>query len=145
MTEHVIVRQNSNFDTEFRAPDPSDSESDELKSVVHIHELTPYTMLLASVGACTAIVLHTYAQNHDVALQEVELDLKYKRDIQQNSENSDNIERYEEEIEEELTFTGDLTEEDRMKLFQVAKQCSIHKMLEDGIKISSQLLEEIEK
>lgn len=135
----MIVRQNDNFEIDFQAEDPSDPESAELRPVSHIHELNPYAMLLASVGSCTTIVLHTYAQNHGVALQEVELDLKYKRNFQQDSENSENTERYEEQIEEELTFTGDLTEEDRQKLYQVAKQCSIHRMLEDGIEISSQL------
>lgn len=139
MAEHVIVRQNNNFEIDFQVADPNDPESEELRSVGHIHELDPYGMLLASVGACTAIVLHTYARHHDVGLKEVELDLKYKRDFQQDSENSENTDRYEEQIEERLTFTGDLTEADRQKLYQVAKQCSIHRMLEDGIEIDSQM------
>ena len=139
MSGHVIVRQNSNFEIDFRTADPADPESGELRSVVHIHELDPYAMLLASVGACTTIVLHTYAQNHGVELHEVELRLNYDRDFEHDRENSETTGRYEEQIEEQLVFTGDLTEADRKKLFQVAKQCSIHRMLEDGIEISSEL------
>jgi putative redox protein len=142
MAEHLIIRQNSKFETEFQASDPHDPESDEIRQVVHIHELTPYTMLLASLGACTAIVINTYAQNHDVDLQEVELDLQYERVFQDDCENCEQIDRYEEQIEEELTLKGNLTEEERKKLFQISKQCSVHKLMEDGIEINSQMITE---
>jgi uncharacterized OsmC-like protein len=142
MAEHVIVWQNSKFEIEFRAQDPRDPESDEIQPVVHIHELTPYTMLLASLGACTTIVLHTYAQHHDVDLEEVESRLRYKRVFQHDCENCEEIDRYEEQIDQELTLSGDLTDEERQKLFRISKQCSVHKMLEAGIEISSQLIDD---
>jgi len=142
MTEHVIIRQNNKFEAEIMAPDPREPETDELRSVTQIHELDPYTMLLASIGLCTTIVLHTYSQNHGVDLQQVELDLKYERTDQDEGKGSENVERYDEKIEEELTLNGNLNEEDRQKLFQVAKQCSIHKMMEEGIEITSQLVAE---
>lgn len=140
MSEHVIVWQNSKFEIEFRAQDPRDSESGEIQQVVHIHELTPYTMLLTSLGACTAIVVNTYAQHHDVALQAVELELRYQRVFQEDCENCEEIESYNEKIDQQVTLTGDLTDGERQKLFQIARQCSIHKMLESGIEISSQLI-----
>jgi uncharacterized OsmC-like protein len=139
MAEYLVVRQNSRFEIEFLASDPHDAESDELQPVVHIHELTPYTLLLASLGACTTIVLHTYAQHHEVDLQEVESRLRYERVFQDDCDNCEEIDRYEEQIDQELALTGDLTEEERQRLFQISKQCSIHKMLEAGIEIRSQL------
>jgi hypothetical protein len=45
MAERVIVRQNSDFEIEFEALDPSEGESAEVRPVVEIHELTPYTMI----------------------------------------------------------------------------------------------------
>jgi putative redox protein len=142
MAEHVIVRQNSRFEIEFRALDPRDPESDEIEPVVRIHELTPYTMLLASLGACTTIVLHTYAQHHHVDLEEVELHLRYKRVFQHDCEHCEEIERYEEQIDQELTLVGDLTDKERQKLFRISKQCSVHKLLEDGVVIRSQLMDD---
>jgi uncharacterized OsmC-like protein len=142
MAEHVIVRQNSKFEIEFRALDPRDPESDEIQPVVHIHELTPYSLLLASLGACTTIVLNTYAQHHDVDLQEVESRLRYRRVFQHDCENCEEIKRYEEQIDQELTLSGDLSDEDRQKLFRISKQCSVHKMLEAGIEIRSQLIDD---
>jgi putative redox protein len=142
MAEHVIVWQNRKFEIEFRAQDPHAPESDESQPVVHIHELTPYTLLLASLGACTTIVLHTYAQNHDVALQEVESRLRYERVFRHDCENCEAIERYEEQIDQELALRGDLTDEERKKLFHISKQCSVHKMLQAGIEIHSQLIDD---
>ncbi|MFN2303636.1 MAG: hypothetical protein ACK2TV_07875 [Anaerolineales bacterium] len=57
MSERVVVYQDKSFRTEFKAADPHDESSDKLESVMHLHELTPYGMLLASVSACTAIVV----------------------------------------------------------------------------------------
>lgn len=139
MTERVIVRQNSDFEIEFEALDPNKGESAQIRPVLKIHELTPYTMMLASLGACTAIVLHTYAQNHDINLQEVELDLRYQRVFQHDCENCEDIERYDEQIEQTLSLTGDLKDNQRQKLFRVSQQCSVHKILESGIEIRSEL------
>jgi putative redox protein len=139
MTERVIVIQNNKFEIEFQATDPHDPDSEEFHSVMHINELTPYTMLLSSVGSCTAIVLHTYAQNHGVDLVEVEMHLRYERNFQDDKGDSKSSGSYEEKIEETLKLRGDLSDQDRQKLFRVAKQCSIHKMLESGIEIKSQL------
>jgi uncharacterized OsmC-like protein len=141
MAKHVIVRQNREFEIEFRVLDPRDSESDEAEPVTHIHELTPYTLLLASLGACTTIVLNTYAQNHDVDLQAVQVRLRYKRVFQHDCENCEDIEHYEDQIHEELTVIGDLTDQEQNKLFHISKQCSVHRILEAGIEIQSQLVD----
>ena len=72
MGEHVVVRQNYQFETEILAADPHTPESDQLESVAHVFQLTPYGMLLAGLGACTAVVLNTYAEYHGVGLEQVE-------------------------------------------------------------------------
>jgi putative redox protein len=133
----VLVRQDSQFQTEFLASDPEALESEELQPVYHIHDLTPYGMLLASLGACTAIVLNTYAQHHDVDLQEVEVNLEYDRLFQEDCENCEHIEQYEERIREQVQLSGDLTEAEHDKLMHIAHQCSIYKMLQSGIDIAS--------
>jgi len=140
MSEYLVVQQNNRFETEFRANDPRDPESSEIRPVVRIHELTPYSQLLGSLGACTAIVLNTYAQHHQLSLEKVELHLSYERVFQEDCENCEAIDHYEEQIDQKLTLTGNLTDSERQKLFQISQQCSIHKMLESGIAIKSQLI-----
>jgi putative redox protein len=139
MGERVIVRQNREFGTEILALDPHDPDAAELRPVGDIYHLTPYGMLLAGLGACTAIVLHTYAQYHDVGLHEVELRLEYDRVFAEDCEQCETIDEYTERIEEEIILIGDLSPQDHRRLFMVSKQCPIHKMLAHGIEVRSRL------
>ncbi|MEJ2597997.1 MAG: OsmC family protein [Anaerolineales bacterium] len=141
MAEKVIVIQNDRFETGFWAVDPNQPESVDFEPVEHLHQLTPYGMLLASVASCTAQVVHSYAHHHDIALDEVELHEAYQRNYQEDSENSEGIDRYEECIEEQIAFIGDLTEDEGEKLFKIAHQCPIMKMVETGTEIKTELVE----
>jgi putative redox protein len=142
MGERVIVRQNSQFQTQVLALDPHDPDASEFQPVETIHHLTPYGMLLAGLGSCTAIVIHTYAQHHGVDVQEVELRLRYDRVFADDCEECESIEEYIEQIEEEILLIGDLTPAERRRLYMVSKHCPIHKMLSRGIEVKSRLEEE---
>ncbi len=137
MPEKVVVHQDKAFQTEFKAADPHNEESDSIKPVMHLHALTPYGMLLASVGACTAIVLNSYAQNHNIPLESVTVEAVYDRVFAEDCENCDEDTSYEEIIREHLEFSGDLSEKDVGRLHHVAKYCSIRQILEQGIRIES--------
>ena len=129
MAETVVVRQNKNFEIEFQAADPHQEDQSTLNPVVHIYELTPYGMLLASMGSCTTILLHSYAQNHNIPLEWVEIRLTYDREFDEDCKNCEKIDRYEDVIYEELKFTGPLNLSDHQKLLVIAEQCPIHKMV----------------
>lgn len=140
MGEQVVVRQDSNFGTAVFALDPHAAEGHQhLHPVADVRELTPYGMLLAGLGSCTAIVLHTYAQNHGVDLQEVELRLRYDRVFADDCEQCEGIDRYREQIDEEIVLVGDLTDGERKRLFLISRHCPIHKMLLNGIPVNSAL------
>jgi uncharacterized OsmC-like protein len=141
MTERLILRQNKNFETEFLSTDPDQPASQEFKSKMHIHELTPYGLFLAGLASCTSIVLHTYAQNHGLDLREVELRLTYERVFKEDCENCEDIAQYKEKIEEEILLVGELDEIQRDRLFLVSKQCPIHRIIEDGIEVHSSLVD----
>jgi len=141
MGESVIVRQNSMFETEILALDPHNPDDEEFHSVHHVHHLTPYGMLLAGLGSCTAIVLHTYAQHHSVGLDEVELHLTYDRVFAEDCEKCEGIEEYKEQIESLLTLVGDLTPDEERRLLIISRHCPIHKMLAHGIDVQLSLVE----
>lgn len=138
MAEVVVVRQNSKLETEFEATDPYAPES-EVEPVRDIQELTPYGMLLASLGSCTTVVLHTYAQRHGVDLQEVQLRLTYARVFAEDCEDCEETGKYEEQITEELTLRGDLTSSERERLHRVAKYCPIYKILSQSVNVVSRV------
>jgi uncharacterized OsmC-like protein len=141
MSEKVILKQNSQFETGFWAVDPNKPDSEDFEPVEGLHELTPYGMLLASLADCTAQVVHAFAHNHGIPLKEVEILEVYRRNYQEDCDNCDDIDRYEEHIEEQIAFHGGLDADTREKLFKIAHQCPIMKMLDSGIEIRSKLVE----
>jgi uncharacterized OsmC-like protein len=144
MAERVIVRQNRQLETTFLATDPEDGESDRFREIAYVHSLTPYGMMLASLASCTAIVVNTYAENHQLDLDRVELRLEYRRKFRDDCENCESADRYDEKIREEIAFAGDLTDSQRDKLFRIAHQCPIDRMFRQGIAIESSLAENIQ-
>lgn len=137
MAERVIIRQDKEFQTSFSALDPEEDQVMEFHPIEQIHQLTPYGMLLSSLGSCTALVLHTYAQNHDIPLEAVELQLDYQRVFREDCEDCDQDKEYTEEILEAITLFGDLSERQRQKLMRVVSYCPIHRMLDEGIRIKT--------
>lgn len=138
MAEKVVVRQRNNFETDFRALDPERPESGELHPVRHIQDLTPYGMLLASLGSCTAVVVNTYAQYHGIELDEVELTVEYERVFKEDCEHCEDVSGYKESINAGISFRGKLTPQQQEKLFKISLQCPIHKMLKGGIEVRFQ-------
>jgi uncharacterized OsmC-like protein len=127
--DKVIVQQ----DREFRFAVHAQGEDEaELHPVMHIHELTPYTMLLVSLGLCTTVVLHSYAQHHGVSLDLAEVTVSYHRKDERDSASGN---PYTEWLEESVSLEGDLTGDEHIRLERVGHQCSIRKMLEAGIEI----------
>jgi putative redox protein len=141
MAESVIVRQNRNYELEVLAIDPHDPEATEFVPVDLIYQMTPYTMLLVSAAACTAIVVHTYAEYHAVPLEAIELQATYDRVFQQDCEQCEALDEFEEVIDMHITFSGQLSPADRHKLFAISRHCPIEKMLMNGIPVRSHLAE----
>jgi len=141
MAERVIVKQDRQFRTQFQAADPEDIHSNVFETIEDVHQLTPYGMLLASLASCTALVMHTFAQNHDISLREVELHMSYQRVFREDCEDCDDEKEYAEEISERILLEGDLSAAEREKLLHVAHFCPIYKMMIKGITISSSLIE----
>lgn len=141
MSERVVVHMNSDFGTYFTVSDPDSEPDREPRDVSALHQLTPYGMLLTSLGTCTAMVVHTYARNRDLPLDEVELILEFGRAFDDDCENCEHIDHYDEVIREEIRLQGNLSAEQRDKLFQISHQCPINKMLQAGTKIDSRLLD----
>jgi uncharacterized OsmC-like protein len=141
MAERIIVKQDRQFRTQFLAADPEDIHSNVFESIDDIHQLTPYGMLLSSLASCTALVMHTFAQNHDIGLKEVEMHMSYQRVFREDCEDCEEDKEYTEEISERILLEGDLSAADREKLLHVAHFCPIFKMMKEGITITSSLIE----
>lgn len=137
MSETVIIHQTSDYETSFMALDPEAPASDRPRPVSNINELTPYGMVMAGLGTCTAFVVNTYAEHHGIKVDAVELKLDYRRSFKEDCEHCEEIDKYEDEINMVVSFEGNLTSQEREKLFKISLQCPVHKMLKSGIIVKS--------
>lgn len=137
MSEQIIVRQDNNYQVGFWTVDSLQPESEEFQQVQNLNELTPYGMMLVSLATCTSQVVLSYAKNHQIDLDEVELRLTYERDYKDDCDRCEGITQYGEIIAKEMIFYGNLTPEIRQKLLGIALHCPIHKIFTQGVAINS--------
>lgn len=100
---------------------------------------SPYELLSASLGACTAMTLHMYARRKRWDLREVIVHLDHRKDyahdMQEMKDPNSKIDHFDRLIE----LTGDLSEEQQQRLLEIADRCPVHRTLHGEIKVSTQL------
>lgn len=88
---------------------------------------SPQGLLLASLGSCTAITLRMYIDRKMWAVDEITVDLELF------SVPGGTL------IERQLSFKGELNDDQRKRLVQIADACPIHKMLTGSIRVETEL------
>ncbi|MBN1859215.1 OsmC family protein [Candidatus Bipolaricaulota bacterium] len=137
----MVVSQQRGFVTtilsESAAPSPEDGDQHNtgLRSIAHIHEITPYGMLLVSPASCTAIIITSYAQHHDLSLREVAIDARDQRTYVDDGDGCEHPAASAEEISLPISLRGKLLDQDQDRLMAVARRCPIHEMLQSGVPI----------
>ncbi len=91
---------------------------------------TPYGYLLAGLGACTAMTLRMYADFKKIPLEEVKVRLTHDKIHKVDGENSESSKGKIDQIKRMITLKGDLSEEQRKRMIEIADRCPVHKTLE---------------
>ena len=96
---------------------------------------TPYDLLLASLGTCTSMTIKMYADRKKIPLDSVSVDLEHSRDHQKDCVDCDEGGGQIQALDRSITLTGDLTQEQRAKLIEIADKCPVHRTLEGKLHI----------
>jgi putative redox protein len=99
----------------------------------------PYELLLLGLGACTSMTLRMYAELKKLPLQSVRVRLTHRKIHAQDCADCDTQEGKVDEITREIHLGGDLSDEQRARLLEIANRCPVHRTLTSEIKVRSRL------
>ncbi len=101
----------------------------------------PYDLLLAALGACTAMTLRLYADHKRLALERVEVSLVHRRVHAADCEQCETANAKLEQIERVVKLEGQLSDDERGKLAEIADKCPVHRTLQQKVAIVTRLAE----
>jgi putative redox protein len=103
----------------------------------------PTELLMGALGACIAITCRLYAERKEWPLEGVELALDYERFSAKDYEGYEGEERFVHEIQKSIVFKGDLDDEQRARLLEIAGRCPVHRLLSTPSFFKDELVDEL--
>jgi putative redox protein len=102
---------------------------------------SPYDLVLAGLGACTAMTVRMYADRKGWPLTGARVRLRHRKlhakdeDDCAESRGDPRLDR----VEREVVFEGPLDDEQRRRLLEIAERCPVHRTLEAGVRVDTRL------
>jgi putative redox protein len=101
--------------------------------------LSPYDLLCASLGACTAMTLRMYADLKSIPLERVSVELKHDKIHAADCAECETREGKIDRIERLISLEGNLEPQHRARLLEIADKCPVHRTLHSEILIQTRL------
>jgi putative redox protein len=96
---------------------------------------SPYDLLLAALGACTTMTVRMYADRKQWPLKSVSARLSHGKIDASECDDCETKEGKVDRIEVDLSLEGDLSDEQRARLMEIADRCPVHRTLLSEIRI----------
>ena len=114
----------------FEADEPSEQGGNDAGS-------DPHELLLAALGACASITVCMYAERKQWSVEGVHVHLSYARVPVGNQSGA--TPALVDGIQMDISFSGDLSDEQRRRLLEIAERCPVHRLLTSQVEIRSNL------
>jgi putative redox protein len=100
----------------------------------------PYEFLLTALGVCTCITVQMYAQRQHWPLEAIHIALTHAKAHADDCTACASEIRMIDTVEMEIALTGDLSEEQRKRLLEIASRCPVHRTLTSAVQIHTRVL-----
>lgn len=142
--KQVVVRlEGDDYTTEVQAGDHSLIADEPERFGGNNFGPSPYELLNASLGACTAMTLKMYARRKEWDLQDVLVHLSYAKTnkYEEHQANPENESSRIDHFDVELELIGDLSDEQRARLLDIAQKCPVHRTIDSPSIFTTKLKE----
>jgi putative redox protein len=103
---------------------------------------TPYQLLNASLGSCTAMTLKMYAERKSWPLEKVTVSLSNNKVHVEDSSNPEGKKSKVEVFKRRIAIEGNLDETQRQRLLEIANKCPVHRTLtESDMRVETELID----
>ena len=102
----------------------------------------PYDFLLAALGACKVMTMRMYANRKGFALRHAAATLKHDKIHAEDCAECETKDGKVDQIAVEIAIDGDLSEEDRRRIFDIAERCPVHRTLNAEVVIQARLADD---
>ncbi len=100
---------------------------------------SPYELLSASLGACTAMTLQMYARRKQWPLEEVTVHLAHYKDYAEDARDCEKEKSKIDHFDRLIELQGPLDEKQEARLLEIANKCPVHRTLTDDIQVNTKL------
>jgi putative redox protein len=101
--------------------------------------LSPYDLLCAALGACTAMTIRLYADLKGIPVERISVELKHEKIHAADCAECETREGKIDRIERLIGLEGELDEVQRQKLLEIANKCPVHRTLHSEVVIPTRL------
>lgn len=97
----------------------------------------PYDLVLAGLGACTAMTVRMYANRKGWPLDRVRVTLRHSRVHAKDCADCETTKGMIDQIDREVELTGNLDDIQRQRLLGIAERCPVHQTLTSEVRITT--------
>ncbi|MEU4293177.1 bifunctional alpha/beta hydrolase/OsmC family protein [Kribbella sp. NPDC026596] len=98
---------------------------------------SPYGLLLAALGACTAMTARMYAERKGLPLDSTSVTLRHSRIHARDCETCATGAGLLDHVDRVVSFAGDLTDDQRARLLEIVDRCPVHRTLTSEVVIET--------
>ncbi len=135
----ITVKNNHGYETKITAGNHSFISDEPVEAGGTDMGATPYDLLLAALGSCKAITVRMYASRKNIPLESIIINLSHKKIHAEDCKDCETKNGMIDNIDVEISFTGNQNEEQIKKLLEIADKCPVHKTLRSEVNINTKL------
>ncbi|MFN2333201.1 MAG: OsmC family protein, partial [Wenzhouxiangellaceae bacterium] len=103
----------------------------------------PYKYLAGALGTCTVMTLNMYARHKNLPVERVLCEVIHDRIHAADCEDCERKDGKVDQLSRVISIEGDLDDDQRQRMLEIADRCPVHRTLENEVKVRSRLADAI--